>query len=84
MPDYSDLSAFYEYAKAVEESYVPGREVFAEVNLFVIDGAGAQLAWSETTWSFDADGAGGAIRGISESVADQLQKVRKAYRAGND
>jgi hypothetical protein len=84
MPNYSDLSAFYEYAKDVEGDYVPGREVFAEVNLFVIDGDSAQLAWSEMTWSFAADGAGGAIRGISASVADQLEKIRNAYRAGRD
>ncbi|MCZ6710645.1 MAG: hypothetical protein O7B25_09800, partial [Gammaproteobacteria bacterium] len=55
--------------------------VFAEVNLFILDGEAANLYWSGTTWSFHADGEGTAIRGISETIADQLQQVRDSARS---
>ena len=80
-PLHPDLQAFYAHTKNVEEAYDADREVFAEVNAFWIDGEKTRLAWSGTTWSFQADGAGGAIRGISETVATELRKIRDAFRS---
>jgi hypothetical protein len=77
-PDHPDLTTFYEYTKSVERSFDPNREVFAEVNAFLIEGSGTQLIWSGTTWSFDADGEGGAIRGMSTNIAEELGELRDA------
>ncbi len=80
-PTHPDLQAFYDYSLGQQPVVEPGQQVFAEVNLFVLDGDEASLFWSGTTWSFQADGQGTAIRGISETIADQLQKVRDQARA---
>ena len=80
-PLHPDLHAFYEHTRSVEENYDAGREAFAEVNAFLIDGQKTRLAWSGTTWSFEADGAGGGISGISETIADELRKVRDEFRS---
>ncbi len=80
-PDHLNLQAFYNYSKSVEESYDSTQEVFAEVNAFLIDGDKTRLFWSGTTWSFQADGAGGAIRGISETIANEIEKIRDQMRS---
>lgn len=77
-PDHPDLQAFYDYTRRVEAEYDPEEVGFAEVNLFFVDGAKTRLAWSGTTWSFQ-DGAGGAIAGISENIARQLEEARAAF-----
>ena len=79
-PEHSDLMDFFEYSESLESSYKPNQLVFAEVNTFWIDGAKARLAWSGTSWSFRADGAGGAIRGMSETIADELKTIRDTVR----
>ena len=77
-PAHPDLQAFYTYSKSVsksqEQTSASDQRVFAEVTLFIVDGKIANLYWSGTTWSFHADGQGGAIRGISETIADQLKQ----------
>ena len=81
-PTHPDLQAFYVYSeKRQHEPLNQDQRVFAEVNLFVLDGDVANLYWSGTTWSFHADGTGTAIRGISEVIADQLQQVREDARS---
>lgn len=81
-PAHPDVKAFYRYSKRQQQAALdPSQRVFAEVNLFILDGDLANLFWSGTTWSFHADGQGGAIRGISETIADQLQQVRDTTRA---
>ena len=81
-PNHPDLRAFYDYT--AENQPAPpqvGQRVMAEVNLFIVDGDQANLYWSGTTWSFQADGKGTALRGISELIADQLQQVSSSARA---
>lgn len=81
-PKHADLRAFYDYTKANQaEPIQPDQRVFAEVNLFILDGDLANLFWSGTTWSFHADGEGTALRGISELIANQLQEVGRSARA---
>lgn len=80
-PEHPDLAAFFEYSKSVQRSYVPGSEVLAEVNAFLLDGNRARLVWSGTTWSFDADGKGGAISGISDNIATELSEIQKSLRS---
>lgn len=81
-PNHPDLRTFYEYTEnnRVDPPQV-GQRVLAEVNLFIIDGDQANLYWSGTSWSFQADGKGTALRDISSLVADQLQQVRNSARA---
>jgi len=79
-PTHPDIQAFYEYSKGQNENFEEGQEVFAEVNLFIIQGDTANLLWSGTTWSFHADNRGSAVVGISEIIADQLRQVRDRYR----
>lgn len=79
-PEHLNLQAFYDYSKSVQESYDSQQAVFAEVNAFLIDGENTRLFWSGTTWSFQADGAGGAIRGISETIANEIEKIRDQMR----
>ncbi len=79
-PDHPDLQAFYDYTRTLEENQEPDGEVFAEVNAFLIDGDKTRLIWTGTTWSFHADGAGGAISGISETIANEMRKIRDEMR----
>lgn len=80
-PEHPDLEAFYQWTKSVERDFDPDNEIFAEVNAFLIEGKRAKLVWSGTTWSFEADGEGGAISGISANIADELGQIRDALRA---
>ncbi|MEM1436834.1 MAG: hypothetical protein AAGG11_22490 [Pseudomonadota bacterium] len=80
-PEHPDLAAFYEYSKTVQRDYEPGSEVLAEVNAFLLQEDGARLIWSGTTWSFDADGQGSAISGISDNIANELSQMRDTLRA---
>ncbi|MEM7692447.1 MAG: hypothetical protein AAF194_08425, partial [Pseudomonadota bacterium] len=41
----------------------------------------AVLVWSGTTWSFEGDGKGGAISGISTTIADELGRLKRAFPA---
>ncbi len=79
-PDHPDLQAFYDYTRTLEENPEPDSVVFAEVNAFLIDGDKTRLIWTGTTWSFQADGAGGAISGISETIANEMRKIRDEMR----
>ncbi len=81
-PNHPDLQAFYHYTEAHQPAAPQvGQSVLAEVNLFVLDGDKANLFWSGTTWSFQADGKGTALRDISALVADQLQQLRTNARS---
>ena len=76
-PLHPDLQAFYEYAKTESRAPRQGEErVWAEINLFMLDGQDANLFWSGTAWSM-ADGQGGAAREIGALVADQLVQARQ-------
>ncbi|MGI9327502.1 MAG: hypothetical protein ACR2PZ_19955 [Pseudomonadales bacterium] len=79
-PNHPDLKTFYNYTESVEQNFDPEQVVLAEVNAFLIDGRKTRLWWSGTTWSFKADGAGTALRGISQTIADELQKIRASVR----
>jgi hypothetical protein len=79
-PDHPDLQAFYTYTKSLERQPNPTNQVFAEVNAFLIEGDNAKLVWSGTTWSFRADGKGGAIPGISSSIAEEVSHIRDVLR----
>lgn len=81
-PTHPDLQSFYAYSEGQQQTPLdPDQRVFTEVNLFILDGEEvANLFWSGTTWSFHADGQGTAIRGISETIADQLLQVRDTAR----
>jgi hypothetical protein len=81
-PTHPDLQAFYEHANTNSPSTPKNdQRVFAEINLFIVDGDDANLFWSGTTWSVNADGQGGAISDVSQVVVDQLAAVRSQFVA---
>ncbi len=80
-PLHPTLRAFYEHSKQNISSYDQSQEVFAEVNLFVLNKGEATLIWSGTTWSFRADGKGTAIGDISATIVDQIARLRARYRS---
>ncbi len=82
-PLHPDLQTFISQSRAqMSAGVAAGQTVFAEVNLFLVDGNATRLFWSGTTWSFNADGKGTAARGISETIADQLVDARAEFERG--
>lgn len=82
-PRHPDLQTFITESRDQMTAGTPaGQTVFAEVNLFLLDGDATRLFWSGTTWSFNADGRGTAARGISETIADQLESARAEFNRG--
>ena len=47
----------------------------------MLDGRKTRRFWTGTTWSFDVDNQGGAIAGISATIAAELAKVRDEIRS---
>jgi hypothetical protein len=83
-PLHPDIGSFYLQSRAeMVDEPANGQPIFAEVNLFLLDGAATRLFWSGTTWTFNADGRGGAIRGISETVATQMREAREEFERSN-
>jgi len=80
-PDNPDLLEYYELTKDELDNYDNDEAVFAEVNAFFIDGEKTRRFWTGTTWSFDVDNQGGAIAGISATIAAELAKVRDEIRS---
>jgi hypothetical protein len=82
-PLHPDLRTFFQESRdEMVDNHAAAQPVFAEVNLFLIDGKATRLYWSGTTWSFHADGQGTAVRGISEVIADQLRDARDSLTTG--
>lgn len=75
----ADLSAFYDGTRARAPSIDEDQTVFAQVDAYLVDGNKTRLTWSGASWSFKADGAGTAIRGMSAAVADALVQIRDTY-----
>lgn len=80
-PDNPDLLEYYERTKDELDNYDNDEAVFAEVNAFFIDGEKTRRFWTGTTWSFDVDNQGGAIAGISATIAAEIAKVRDEIRS---
>jgi hypothetical protein len=79
-PLHPDLQTFFTQSREeMTDNHQPDQYVFAEVNLFLLDGQATRLYWSGTTWSFVADGQGTALRGISETIADQLRAAKADF-----
>ena len=75
-----DLLQYYESTKDELDVYGRDEAVFAEVNAFFIDGKKTRRFWTGTTWSFNIDNEGGAIEGISATIAAELAKARDQIR----
>lgn len=77
-PLHPTIQEFYAYSRDLAgQAYAQDRETFAEVNLFLLDNGEAKLYWSGTTWSFNVDNQGSAIRGISNLIVQQLVALRE-------
>jgi len=80
-PSHPTLQAFYKHTKSLTGTdFSENQEVFAEVNMFILDEREAKHFWSGTSWSFQADGKGRAIGDISDMIANQLDMLKNRYR----
>ena len=80
-PENPDLQQYYDTTKDELDIYGNDEAVFAEVNAFFVDGNKTRRFWTGTSWSFNTDNQGGAIAGISETIAGELAKVRDEIRS---
>lgn len=76
-PLHPTLQNYYEYSKSVVTEPISNSEAFAEVNLFALNEGAATLYWYGTTWAFNVDNQGGAIRNISFTISEQLADLKK-------
>lgn len=79
--EHPDLKEFYEHTREDAGNYDPSQEVFVEVSAYLVQDDRAKLFWSGTTWSFEADGEGTAIRDISTTIADAIARAREQFLA---
>ncbi len=80
-PANPDLQEYYESTRDELDIYGRDEAVFAEVNAFFIDGKKTRRFWTGTTWSFNIDNQGGAIEGMSATIAAELAKARDQIRS---
>ncbi|MEO0436141.1 MAG: hypothetical protein AAF098_04475 [Pseudomonadota bacterium] len=78
-PEHPNVKAFFEYTRDLEVSPAPDSTVLVEVSGFLLEGDSAKLVWSGTTWSFNGDGSGGALVGISTTISDELGRLKRAF-----
>lgn len=78
-PEHPTLRQFLENNQPTGVDHDPKSTVFVEVSAFQIREDQAVLVWSGTTWSFQADGKGGAIDDISTTIADAINTERQRY-----
>ncbi len=83
-PENPDLQEYYAATRDELDVYGKDEAVFAEVNAFFVDGNKTRRFWTGTTWSFNVDNQGGAIAGISATIAAELAKVRNQITAQQD
>jgi len=75
------LKTFYEHSKSLSaNAYTKDEEVRAGVSLYALDGGDAKIFWHGETWSFRADGEGNAIRDISQTIAEQVSRLKDRFR----
>lgn len=79
--EHPTLQDFYEHTRPPNQDHADDGEVFVEVSAYLIQENRAKLFWSGTTWSFNADGQGGAIQDISTTIADAIVRARDRYLA---
>lgn len=77
--EHPTLRDFYEHTRPPGQEYDAAAQVFVEVNAFLIQEQAARLVWSGTTWSFQADGQGGRIEGVSATIAEAIDRARRQY-----
>lgn len=73
------LQDFFNKNPPPEQEYAAKSAVWVEVSAFQIRETQAVLVWSGAAWSFQADGQGGAIPGISATIADAIATERQRY-----
>ena len=79
-PSNADLNAYYDATKGELDNYGNDEPIFAEVNVFLIDGSKTRRLWTGTTWTFE--GQDDEVVGtISETIAAELAKVAGEFRS---
>jgi len=82
-PLHPDIQTFYRLSRDEMMDAPSGSEpVFAEVNLFLVDGSSTRLLWSGTTWSFYEGTQSSAVSQVSETIAEQLRRARDEFTGG--
>lgn len=79
--EHPDLREFYEHTRPAEAPADTDKEVWVEVSAYLIQGDRAKLFWTGTSWSFAADGEGGAIADISTTIANAIARARAQFLA---
>lgn len=79
--EHPTLQDFYQNTRPPSQDYAADGQVYVEVSAYLIQEDMAKLFWSGTTWSFSADGKGGAIQDISTTIADAIVSARDRYLA---
>lgn len=79
--EHPDLREFYEHTRPDEAPVDADEEVWVEVSAYLVQGDRAKLFWTGTSWSFAADGEGGAIADISTTIANAIVRARAQFLA---
>lgn len=79
---YRMLQDFYHESKNKVNNYNPDKEAFFEIHAFVLDSNQPTTIWSGTTWTFEADGKGGGIDSVTETLTQVLVQIRDKIRRG--
>lgn len=83
-PLHPDIQTFYRLSRdEMQDARGDGRPVFAEVNLFLVDGSSTRLFWSGTTWSFQEGDRDEAVGRVSQTIAEQMSAAREQLNSGN-
>lgn len=82
-PLHPDIQTFYRLSRDEMQDTREGSPVFAEVNLFLLDGSSTRLFWSGTTWTFQEGDRDQAIGQVSENIAEQMEAARARLSSGD-
>ena len=74
------LQDFYEKSRPSDREYDEQAQVFVETSAFLLQGNRGKLVWSGTAWP--VSGAGDPMPGLSETIANAIEKARRDLQSG--
>ena len=74
------LQDFYENSQPSDRAYDEQAQVFVEASAFLLQGDRGKLVWSGTAWP--VSGAGDPMPGLSETIANAIEKARRDLAPG--
>jgi hypothetical protein len=76
------LQDYYENTRPADHEHDDATEVFVEASAFLLQGDDGKLVWSGTAWPTPATAEGDQMAGLSETIADAIEKARRDFRSG--